>query len=109
MKILRQSAAVQGGSLNRTPAALRENWGESGVKVASLKKVMDHDNHEMRAKFKEFLKQDCFKPKYAITLEEEREEALKKLQMGTVQICYFFIEEIDNSRTFTVTTFFFHK
>ena len=41
---------------------------------------MDHDNHEMRANFREYLKQDDFKPKYAIPLDEERELALTRLQ-----------------------------
>jgi len=80
LSCLRQSAAVR-DTLNRTPAALRENWEASGVKVEKLQKVIDHDNHEMRAKFREFLKQDCFKPKYAITLAEERDLALERLQM----------------------------
>ena len=83
LSCLRQSAAVR-DTLNRTPAALRENWDVSGVKVEKLQKVIDHDNHEMRAKFREFLKQDCFKPKYAITLAEERDLALERLQMGKV-------------------------
>ena len=44
---------------------------------------MDHDNHEMRARFREYLKRPEFKPKYAITLNEERELALERLQ----QVC----------------------
>ena len=35
----------------------------------------------MRANFREFLKQDTFRPKYAITLNEERQLALDRLQM----------------------------
>ena len=42
--------------------------------------IIDHDNHEMRANFREYLKQDDFKPKYAIPLNEERELALNRLQ-----------------------------
>ena len=34
----------------------------------------------MRANFREYLKQDDFKPKYAISLDEERELALTRLQ-----------------------------
>ena len=49
--------------------------------VKDLQKIIDHDNHEMRANFREFLKQDTFRPKYAITLNEERQLALDRLQM----------------------------
>ena len=49
--------------------------------VKDLQKIIDHDNHEMRANFREFLKQDTFRPKYAITLAEERQLALDRLQM----------------------------
>ena len=77
-----QSAAVRAsGGAMRTPAALRSIWGESGVPVAALQHIIEHDNHQMRANFREYLKQDAFKPKYAITLEEERTLALDRLQM----------------------------
>ena len=46
----------------------------------SKQHIIDHDNHEMRANFREYLKQDDFKPKYAIPLDEERELALTRLQ-----------------------------
>ena len=45
--------------------------------------ILDHDNHEMRTNFKEYLKKTEFKPKYAISLAEERELALNRLQ----QVC----------------------
>ena len=67
-------------SVSRSPPALRDLWSTSGVPVASLKHIIDHDNHEMRDRFREFLKQPEFKPKYAITLDEEREIALERLQ-----------------------------
>jgi len=62
------------------PESLRQQWAASGVKVDKLQHIFDHDNHEMRAKFREYLKQDDFKPKYAISLDEERELALTRLQ-----------------------------
>jgi len=66
---------------SRTPAALREKWESGGVNTAALQKVLDHDNHEMRARFRDYLRQDCFKPKYAISLDEERQLAFQRLQM----------------------------
>ena len=77
---LKQTATAKSRAL-RTPAALREKWTGSTVPVAALQHVIDHDNHEMRARFREYLKQDSFKPKYAITLKEERDLALERLQM----------------------------
>ena len=34
---------------------------------------LDHDNHEMREKFRQFLKSTLFQPRYDLTLEQERE------------------------------------
>lgn len=65
---------------SKSPAALRAQWSKA-VPVKDLQKIIDHDNHEMRANFREFLKQDTFRPKYAITLNEERQLALDRLQM----------------------------
>jgi len=62
------------------PESLRQQWAASGVNVEKLQHIIDHDNHEMRANFREYLKQDDFKPKYAISLDEERELALTRLQ-----------------------------
>ncbi|QQP58087.1 Acyl-coenzyme A oxidase, partial [Caligus rogercresseyi] len=48
--------------------------------VEELRYILDHDNHEMRDRFREFLKTDLFKPRYNMSLEDERELALKRLQ-----------------------------
>ena len=45
-----------------------------------MKHVLDHDNHEMRNEFREFMKQPLFQPRFDLTLEEEREVALQRLQ-----------------------------
>jgi hypothetical protein len=34
---------------------------------------LDHDNHDMREKFRQFLKSPLFQPRYDLTLDEERE------------------------------------
>ncbi len=46
-----------------------------------MQDLLDHDNIEMRNQFREFLKGDLFKPRYNLTLDEERELALKRLQV----------------------------
>ena len=42
--------------------------------------LLDHDNHEMRAKFREFISEPVMVPRYNISLDEERELALRRLQ-----------------------------
>ncbi len=46
-----------------------------------MTELLDHDNHEMRNKFREFMSEDVMIPKYNIPLEEEREVALQRLQV----------------------------
>ena len=60
--------------------ALRAAWPKPDFNIPALKDLLDHDNIEMRNKFRDFLKSDLFKPRYNMTLEEERELALKRLQ-----------------------------
>ena len=45
-----------------------------------MKHVLDHDNHEMRNNFRQFMKQPMFQPRFDLTLEEEREVALQRLK-----------------------------
>ena len=78
--VRRQSAAVKTASSVNVPEQLRQEWPSTGVNQSALQKIIDHDNHEMRAKFREYLKRPEFKPKYAISLNEERELALERLQ-----------------------------
>jgi len=59
---------------------LRAAWPKPDFNINALKDLLDHDNIEMRNEFREFLKSDLFKPRYNMTLEEEREIALKRLQ-----------------------------
>ncbi len=44
--------------------------------------LLDHDNHEMRNKFREFVSEPVMIPRYNIPLEEEREIALQRLQVS---------------------------
>ena len=57
-------------------AAIRAAWPKPDFNIKALKDLLDHDNIEMRDKFREFLAQDLFKPRYNLTLDEERELAL---------------------------------
>ena len=61
-------------------AAIRAAWPKPEFSIKALKDLLDHDNIEMRDQFREFLKQDLYKPRYNLTLDEERELALKRLQ-----------------------------
>jgi len=60
--------------------AIRNAWPKPDFNIKALKDLLDHDNVEMRDEFREFLKQDLYKPRYNMTLEEERELALRRLQ-----------------------------
>ena len=61
-------------------AAIRAAWPKPDFNITALKNLLDHDNIEMRDKFREFLAQDLYKPRYNLTLDEERELALKRLK-----------------------------
>merc|ERR1719270_1037147 len=60
--------------------AIRAAWPQPDFNIKALKDLLDHDNIQMRDEFRDFLKQDLFKPRYNMTLEEERELALKRLK-----------------------------
>ena len=83
-----------------SPKDLREHWRKqvAGGKVAvekfdvlKMKYLLDHDNHQMRDDFRNFLKKPLFQPRYDLTLEEEREVALQRLQAvcdgGFIRYC----------------------
>lgn len=63
------------------PQKLREEWGKPSFEVMVMTRLLDHDNHEKRAKFRKILSEDpLMTPKYNISLDEERELALKRLK-----------------------------
>ena len=60
---------------------LREEWGKPSFDVSKMAHLLDHDNHEKRAKFRRVVADDpLFKPKYNIPLDEERDLALARLK-----------------------------
>ena len=77
------SAQLLSLSNEDSPAALRAAWPKPTFDVAQVKHLLDHDNHEMRDKFRELMKQPLFQPRYNISLEDERELALKRLTVST--------------------------
>jgi len=76
------AAATASGLSNRTsPPQIRSQLSASAsFPVHKLTSLLDHDNKEMRAKFREFLSDPIMIPRYNIRLEEERELALSRLQ-----------------------------
>ena len=62
---------------------LRAAWPKPTFDVAQVKYLLDHDNHEMRDKFRDFLKKPLFQPRYNLSLDEERELALKRLTVSS--------------------------
>lgn len=66
--------------LNRDPKELRSKWPKASFDVDKMTALIDHDNHEMRKEMREFLSDPVFRPEYNISLQEEREVALQRLQ-----------------------------
>merc|ERR1712156_1048832 len=67
-------------SNSETPAKIRQSWFAPEFPVSKMTQLLDHDNHEMRQKFREFISEPVMVPRYNISLEEERELALRRLQ-----------------------------
>lgn len=64
-----------------SPQNLRDDWGTASFDVSSMTKLLDHDNHEKREKFRKILSEDpLMKPKYNISVDEERDLALRRLK-----------------------------
>ena len=70
-----------------SPEELRENWrqvmgGSSvvGFDVQAMRKLVDHDNHQMRENFTKLLMDPIFQPRYDLTLDSKPDLALKKLK-----------------------------
>merc|ERR1712141_71576 len=63
-----------------TPEKIRQAWFAPEFPVPKMTHLLDHDNHEMRQKFREFISEPVMIPRYNISLAEERELALRRLQ-----------------------------
>merc|ERR1719461_226727 len=79
---LMSSAASAATKLNNTmtPAEIRHSLLSPSFPLEKMTELLDHDNHEMRQQFREFISDPVMIPRYNISLEEERELALRRLQ-----------------------------
>lgn len=59
--------------LDRDPKELRAKWPKPSFDVSKMRDLIDHDNLEMRQDMRKFLSDPIMRPKYNISLEEERE------------------------------------
>lgn len=75
------------------------------VDVDALQLLLDHDNYEMRAKMKEFMKQDVYVPQYDIDLRADRELALERLK----RVCRAGLFSITDFRTNPLRIFAAHE
>jgi len=62
------------------PTSTRASWLKHDINTASLQHELDFANHEQRAKMKAFFNQPLFVPRFNISVDEERQLALKRLQ-----------------------------
>ncbi|XP_076068210.1 uncharacterized protein LOC143040727 [Oratosquilla oratoria] len=62
------------------PEQLRAALTNTAFNLDAMTKLLDHDNLEMRAKFREFISDPVMVPKYNIPLDEERAIALARLK-----------------------------
>merc|ERR1719461_1804803 len=79
---LMSSAASAATKLNNTmtPAEIRHSLLSPSFPLEKMTELLDHDNHEMRKEFRKFISEPVMVPRYNISLEEERELALRRLQ-----------------------------
>lgn len=78
------------------PAELRKKWPKATFSQEKMTELLDHDNHEMRQKFRQFVSDPIMIPRYNIPLAEEREVALQRLQ----RICdagYISVKDFQNN------------
>jgi len=63
-----------------SPQQIRDKLLSPSFPIAKMTELLDHDNHQMRADFRKFISEPVMVPRYNISLEEERELALRRLQ-----------------------------
>jgi len=75
-----------------TPEQIRTKLLTPAFPISKMTDLLDHDNHQMRADFRKFISEPVMVPRYNISLEEERDLALRRLQ----RICdHKFISVLD--------------
>merc|ERR1719283_120858 len=63
-----------------TPAEIRDKLLSPSFPVEKMTELLDHDNHQMRADFRKFISEPVMVPRYNISLAEERDLGLRRLQ-----------------------------
>jgi len=75
-----------------TPEQIRTKLLTPAFPISKMTDLLDHDNHQMRADFRKFISEPVMVPRYNISLDEERDLALRRLQ----RICdHKFISVLD--------------
>lgn len=63
-------------AIDQDPKELRSKWPKPSFDIEKLTLLLDNDNHDMRKDMRKFLSDPIMKPKYNISLEEERQVGL---------------------------------
>ena len=74
------TAAMVKLSNTMTPEEIRNKLLSPSFPIEKMTALLDHDNHQMRADFRKFISEPVMVPRYNISLEEERDLALRRLQ-----------------------------
>lgn len=62
------------------PNVTRAAWFSKDINTDAIQHELDFANHDIRAKLKEFMKDPLFIPEYNLTVDQERQKALQRLQ-----------------------------
>ena len=68
------------------------------LNTQKIQQLLEHDNHDAREKLKELFKDDIFIPRYNISLKQERDIALERLQKLCDQKIFSVKNFLDNPR-----------
>ena len=89
----------QAAAMALRPSNLRAAVFQPNFDMNKMTELLDHDNHDMRKKFREFVSEPVMIPRYNIPLLEERDVALERLQVITYNIMLIIalmIKKLDN-------------
>ena len=74
------SAALQQTATDTNPSKLRDSWKRNEFDKERMTALLDHDNHQMRKDFRQFVSDPVMVPIYNIALAEERDVAMRRLK-----------------------------
>ena len=84
LSVFRQQSQAAAAVLR--PADLRAAVFQPSFDLNKMTELLDHDNHEMRSRFRQFVSEPVMIPRYNIPLLEERDVALQRLQVLNVSL-----------------------